>query len=503
MTLPRRAVLLALLLALALVAGAGSARAAGDLQIGIADDAALLKEPDDARAAATVRAWAELGIDDVRIFAAWQAVSPANDQLTPPAGFDPADPDAPGYAWAALDRAVGLVRAADMTVTLVVSGPGPLWASASPGRHQVRYKPRPDLFGRFARAVARRYGAAVDRYVIWNEPNIPLWLQPQFTCRGPRCTPYAPHLYRRLVRAAYPAIKVADPQSTVLFGALAPRGSRPFKRNSVMKPLTFLRALGCVSPALRRDRRGSCAGFQPLTADAFAYHPHSVLRAPDRPNPDPDEAAMADLPRLKRTLDGAQRAGGLRKPGGGRYNLYFTEYGYQTRPPDRNEGVPLARQSRWLQVGSFLAWRDPRVKLLTQYEWRDEPLGRGGSLATSTSGWQSGLRFADDRAKPVLAAFPNVFHAQRLTRTRVRLWGQVRPGNDHVVTLQRRRAGTRRWTTLRTVATNGDGYWTLAQTLRSTVQYRYTWQPLDVYGAPSAAPRSSDVLRVGPLRRRR
>lgn len=500
--MPLRALVAALLALVALALGAGSAVATSDVAIGIADDAALLKEPDTARAAATVDAWADLGIDDVRMFAAWEAISPANDRLTAPAGFDPANPDSPGYNWAFLDRAIGLVRAADMTVTLVVSGPGPLWASQVPGRRQVRYKPRPDLFGSFAAAVAKRYGAAVDRYVLWNEPNFPLWLQPQYTCQGRRCTPYAPHLYRKLVRAAYPAIKAADPRSTILFGALGPRGDRPLKRNSTTKPLAFLRALGCVKPTLRRDRRGPCAGFKALTADGFAYHPHSVFKAPDEANPDLDEAAIADLTRLKTTLDATQKAGGLKNAGGGRFHLYFDEYGYQTRPPDPDQGISLARQSRWLQQGAYIAWRDPRVKLLTQYAWRDEVIGRGGVRATKYSGWQSGLRFADGRGKPILTAFSNVFHAERRAPRQVRLWGQVRPGDQHSVTVERRRVDRTRWTTLRTLTTDRNGSWKLDQPLRSAVEYRYSWQPFDEYGAPLGLRRSSDVLRVRSLNRR-
>ena len=46
------------------------------METGIADDAALLNEPSDARAAAAVAAWAALGIDDVRIFVQWQAIAP-------------------------------------------------------------------------------------------------------------------------------------------------------------------------------------------------------------------------------------------------------------------------------------------------------------------------------------------------------------------------------------------------------------------------------------------
>ena len=181
-----------------------------------------------------------------------------------------------------------------------------MWASQVPGRHSVRYKPRPDLFGQFARAAALRYAAAVDRWILWNEPNLPLWLQPQNTCKGKRCTPYAPHLYRRLVRAASPAIKTVDPTSTVLFGALAPNGENSTKQNADasprLHPLDRLRQV-----TLKRDRSGPCAGFKPLTADGFAYHPHATTLAPNEQQGILDNASIGDLPRLERTLDATAR----------------------------------------------------------------------------------------------------------------------------------------------------------------------------------------------------
>src|SRR6266536_1310362 len=262
-SLPR---LLAAALAAAVLLPAG-AQASSSMETGIADDAALLNEPSDAKAASTVAAWAALGIDDVRIFVQWQAIAPANSQVKAPDGFNSADPNSPGYNWSRVDRAVNLVSAAGMHPMLVVTGPGPLWASQVPARHNIRYKPRPDLFGQFARAVALRYAAAVDRYILWNEPNLPLWLQPQNTCNGGHCVPYAPHLYRKLVRAAYPALKAVDPTATVLFGALAPNGENAIKQNARTRPLAFLRSMGCVKVTLKRDRSGPCAGVKRLTAD--------------------------------------------------------------------------------------------------------------------------------------------------------------------------------------------------------------------------------------------
>jgi hypothetical protein len=494
MTSLKRLLTAALAVALLLPA---AAQASSSMETGIADDAALLNEPNDARAAAAVTAWAALGIDDVRIFVQWQAIAPANAEVKAPDGFDSANPDSPGYNWSRVDRAVNLVSAAGMRPMLVVTGPGPLWASQVPARHNLRYKPRPDLFGQFARAAALRYAQAVDRWVIWNEANLPLWLQPQNTCTGGHCIPYAPHLYRQLTRAAYPAIKAVDPTSTVLFGALAPRGENATKQNARTMPLAFIRSMGCVKATLKRDRSGPCKGFKPLTGDGFAYHPHATTRAPDDPQPRLDEAAIGDLPRLERTLDGTQRAGGLKKPGGGKFSLYFTEWGYQTDPPDPVQGVSFAKQSRYLQQGTYIAYKDPRVKLLTQYEWRDEQLGHGKDPKSKYSGWQSGLRRASDKAKPSLKSFANPFFiSQRPGSRAARLWGQVRPGDTHRVTVERRKRGATRWTKVRTLSTNGSGYWKLTQTVNTTTDYRFRWQPTDAYDAPVGRVKTSDVLRA-------
>ncbi len=500
MTSLQRLLTTALVAALLLLPAA--AHASSSMETGIADDAALLNEPSDARAAAAVAAWAALGIDDVRIFVQWQAIAPGLSDVKAPDGFDSADPNSPGYDWSRVDRAVSLVSAAGMRPLLVVTGPGPLWASQVPARHSIRYKPRPDLFGQFARAAALRYAGAVDRWIIWNEPNLPLWLQPQNTCKGKRCTPYAPHLYRRLVQAAYPAIKTVDPTSTVLFGALAPNGENSTKQNARTRPLAFIRSLGCVKVTLKRDRSGPCKGFKPLTADGLAYHPHATTLAPNQAQAILDNASIGDLPRLERTLDATQRAGGLKKAGGGKFGLYFTEWGYQTRPPDNTRGVSLAKQSRYLQQGAYIGYKDPRVKLLTQYEWRDERIRR--SASDRYSGWQSGLRFVSDKAKPSLATFANPFFVDQRPGSRsARLWGQVRPGVTHSVTVERRRAGSKRWTKVRTLTTNGAGYWKLTQTVNATTDYRFSWQPTDQYDAPVGKVKHSDVLRAKVAKKRR
>ena len=226
---------------------------------------------------------------------------------------------------------------------------------------------------------------------------------------------------------------------------------------------------------------------------------------PTSPTPTRDEAALGDLPRLKTTLDAIQRANGLRNTFGRArpLDLHFTEYGYQTRPPDGRDGVRPALQAKWLQQAAAIAWRDPRVRNLTQYEWRDEPVRGGATFA----GWQSGLRLVSDRAKPALRGFPQPFWVDQAPRSRVaRIWGQVRPGGFHDVSVQRRTVGAGRWVTFRRLRTDGRGAFALRFTVTRRTDLRFAWRQEPGTGpGVSAALRTSDPRRVSPpvVRRRR
>jgi hypothetical protein len=465
--------LLAPLAAAASLAAAAPAAASSGYEVGVADDRLLFAS--DESAAAAVAEWRASGVDTVRIFARWGAHAPDPAGTAPPAGFDAADPGDPRYDWRGLDRAVGAVTGAGLRVVLGVTGWGPVWGSEFPVRRNPRWKPDPARFADYATAVARRYGALVDRYIVWNEPNVALWLQPQSQCSaGGRCTPYAPHHYRRIVAAAEPAIRAADPGAAIAIGALAPRGTSGTSQNANLRPLSFIRALGCVDGRYRRVRKGSCSGFRAPVADRFAYHPHGLRLAPAQRDPQRDQAHLADLGRLTTVLDRVQRAGGLRVRGAARFPLELDEYAYQTSPPDRILGVSRTAQAAYLQQSAYLAWRHPRVRSLVWYVWRDEPLA-GGS-----GGWQSGLRFADGAAKPALAAFARPLWAQRRDRGTVTVWGQVRPGGSHPVTLERRTGSA--WRTIATLTTDARGAFRRDVRASGAAAYRFR----DAAGASAA-----------------
>lgn len=490
--------LAALLAALGLGAAApASSVAAHSVRIGIADDG--IQRADPGTAAATVARWKALGIQVARLHVRWVSIAPAPGARRPPRGFHASDPDDPRYNWSALDRAIGLLRAAGIEPLLSVTGSGPLWSSTQPQLGNPRWRPSPYRFGQFARAVAARYRDAVDQYIVWNEPDQAGWLQPQFRCARV-CTPESPHIYRHLFDAAAAAIRTTDPGAQVLAGALAPRGSDPRSRNSAMRPLTFLRAFGCVDDRYRRIRRGRCAGFRAPLVDGIAYHPHGVLRSPAERNPQRDEAAFADLGRLERTIDRIAARGGLACTCAGRIPIHLTEFGYQTDPPDRYQGVSPAEQARWLQETGYLAWRDPRVRTLVQYEWRDDPLQYKGPGKSAYGGWQSGLLYADGRAKPALAAFGVPFWVTaRPGFATVSLWGQVRPGDAHLVSLQRRLPG-RAWRTLGTIQTDADGVFTAQLVLPGIASLRFGYDDgaAMTYSLPVTVRRSRGVLGPRP-----
>lgn len=375
---------LLLLLALAPAAGASA-----DLEFGLEDERILLEQPE--RVGAVTRHWSRLGVEAVRVHARWR---------------DRRD-------LSALDGAVAAIRGAGLKVQLTVTG--------------KVHRPDPRRYARFARRVATRYRGQVARYLIWNEPNVGGWLMPQARCRADRCVPASPHLYRRLVRAAVPAVHAADPGAPVLIGELASVGDEPESPRSTIKPLTFLRALACVDREYRPRTSGRCARFSPAAADAFGHHPHGQRASPARPSADRDWAKIADLGRLETVLDRLTAARRIIAPGD-RFDIWLTEFGYQTRPAEP-AGITAGHQAQWLQLAAYRAWRDPRIRSLTLYQWEDEP----GHV-----GWQSGLRFADGRPKPALrgARIPLV-----VDRDRGRVWAQVRAGGAHTVTLERRGPG--------------------------------------------------------------
>jgi hypothetical protein len=240
----------------------------------------------------------------------------------------------------------------------------------------------------------------------------------------------------------------------VLVGNLAPSGSGKRGRRSPIRPLAFLRAMACVNKRWRPTRRGRCSNFKPIPADAIAHHPYHLLLAPNRRSRNRDDAAIGDSRRLLRALDRLVRAGRIVPSRGRRLNVFYTEFGYQTYPPDPFAGVSLRRQNRWLQQAAYIAWRTPRIRAINQFRLTDGRI-RGRGVAAFRE-FQSGLLFANRRKKPAYRSFPHPFFISGH-----RAWGQVRPGGRHTVTLQKRGLRRGRFRRVRRVRTDGRGYFSV------------------------------------------
>ncbi len=122
---------------------------------------------------------------------------------------------------------------------------------------------------------------AVDLFTIWNEPNHPGFLLPQWRREGGRYVPSSPHLYRAMVRASYPAIKRGAPASRVLIGGTASMGSSTPGKSGVT-PLLFLREFACVDKRLLPFARGSARTSSPSPVTAGRITPTRCTPFPTR-----------------------------------------------------------------------------------------------------------------------------------------------------------------------------------------------------------------------------
>jgi hypothetical protein len=438
------------------------------------DDQALLGAS-DAKVDSVLTRMQAYGVDRVRVSAFWSDIAPAPHSTKPPAGFDPSYPYAPEYRFGALDRVVGLAAKHSMKVLISISTPIPYWASQAPSRRNSVWMPDPEQFARFAYSVAARYGALADQFAILNEPNQGAWLQPQ-SLGG---KPVSPHVYAALVRAGYPAIKMAAPDSTVLVGELAPSGRNDPGVTRPIRPLKFLREMGCRDARFRSLRSGRCKGFKAVPLDALGHHPYALFQSPFQRSHFRDDAAIGDWRRLEQTLDRLVARRALKPSGSKRFPIYYTEFGYQTDPPDPFAGISLARQSRWLQEAAYVAWRTPRVAALNQFRLSDGSIRGKGPLAFRE--FQSGLFFAGGKAKPSARTFGNPIVVRRGV-----VWGQARAGGSHSVTIERRAPGSKAFRQVATATTDPRGYFQKRVALRAGA-YRFQWADPSGKGTSEAA----------------
>lgn len=464
------------------------------MEVVIQDDAMLLHRPetlDDSLAKINA-----LGFDRVRLTAGWSVLTRDPDSTTKPE-FDATDPAAYEQdKWLNLDRAVRKSRAAGLQVMIDIAFWAPRWAATDTEAGRARTNINPDMLRDFAVAVVKRYGGGftprptkpgtvskpssdsnflegllggrksgstpppppppvdqplpkISMYTVWNEPNHQGFVMPQWRKQGGKFVPASPGIYRRMLYKSVPAIKQQMPDSTVLVGGTSSTGSQTPGRGAV-QPLLFMRRLACVDDSYRPITKGECAGFQKIPGDGWSHHPYSLSTLPNARNDKrhPDNAPIGELGRMTAQLDRLVAAGRFDAE---LSNVYLTEYGYETNPPDLDEPFSTGDQVRNLAWAEYLAWKNPRVKMFPQFLLNDLPPREGGPTTGSKKrpfgDWQSGLYFADGSPKLAAQTFGSPTFSQRVRGPKgtpvVMVWGRMRsPGGTSNVRIEAQRGGS-------------------------------------------------------------
>ncbi|MCV7256096.1 cellulase family glycosylhydrolase [Mycobacterium hackensackense] len=196
--------------------------------LGIADSQLVWETP--AQQAQALDAMQALGVNTVRVGVFWGGIELA-----------------PGvYNWSALDSLINAAADRNMGVLAAVTTTPP-WA-ATPGSAPYYTPPaNPQTFGNFTGVLASRYAGKISAYEVWNEPNAAFFYSPKPD----------PASYTELLKAAYPKIKAADPNATVIGGVV---GSGVTIGDTTMNPVDFVEGMYAA---------GAEGSF-----DALSFHPY-------------------------------------------------------------------------------------------------------------------------------------------------------------------------------------------------------------------------------------
>ncbi|MEI2688856.1 MAG: hypothetical protein V9H69_03760 [Anaerolineae bacterium] len=247
---------------------------------------------------AALDAIAAAGFGWVRQRLPWDQIEPSQDQ------FD----------WATWDQIIAAVDTRGLELVAVLDG-SPAWARAPEDAANPLAPPasRAD-FGRFAAAVAQRYGANLRFYQIWDEPNIaPHW--------GHRYVDASS--YVGLLREGAVQVRSADPDAIVMLAALAPT-TEPGGLNQ--SDLLYLDAL-------------YAAGAAPWF-DAAAIQPYGFDHPPD----DPPQANRLNFRRAELLAAVMQQRGDASTP------LWLAAFGWRNADDAENSlwpGVSAQTQAVW------------------------------------------------------------------------------------------------------------------------------------------------------------
>jgi hypothetical protein len=380
---------------------------------------------------------ADAGATIERLRIDWASVAPTQPT-------DPTNPNDPAYDWSAFDTEVNAAIAAGQApIANIIDAPP--WAMATGATYPTTY-PDPSQFANFAYAAAQRYdgvnGPRITYWELFNEPNIGLYLNPQFVNGQPESALW----YRDLLTRSVPMIKAVHADNFVIAASTSPfydTSASTTAVNPTWGPLGFMRAVLCLTPQLTvSTSEPGCPAAVPF--DAWSFHPYTE-GGPTHQATLADDVELGDLPKLRAVLDAAWAAG--RITAGSEPELWATEFSWNMNPPDPN-GVPTALLQRWIPEAMHDLWLNG-VTVLTWFQLVDSGAPFVTGFYTSPSAMISG------QAKPTLETFRFPFVAYPDT-TGITYWGRTPSGAPGTVAIQQQLAGGG-WSELGVATSDADG----------------------------------------------
>jgi hypothetical protein len=219
----------------------------------------------------------------------------------------------------------------------------------------------------------------VRDWLAWTEPNDPTFLTPQFQQIGGSWVIESAISYATICNAVYSGIHATPiAGERVACGGTAPGGNNdPTSTSPSVGPLSFLKAV----------KRAGLLRF-----DAWAHDPYPASPA-DAPAAAPTPVSGVPTPV---TLGNIDLLTNLLTTLYGFEPLWITQYGYETNPPDKANGVAPGKQAQYLTQAFGIARANPRIQLMLWYLLKDE---------ARSNGTQSGLVTTAGKKKPSFVAF--------------------------------------------------------------------------------------------------
>lgn len=345
------------MIAAALVAGAALPAVGLGAAIGLQDDRMAASSAADipgrvAMADAT-------GTEVLRIDLFWATAAP-----TRPA--DAANHLDPAYDWSWADATLcGVVKAGMQPIVTTWNAPG--WATnGKQGVKGVTWNSKaptnPQDYANFMSALATRYNGVtqipgqgtclVKFYEIWNEPNLQIYLYPQYSGKKVMSSPK----YVQMANLAVPAIKAANPRAVPITGVTGPKGKSDTSGRGTMDWVKDLKKYGLK------------AGSQ------YSQHIYPAVPPLKKttvfPAWDTLDEIVAEVNKL---------------PGGKSKKIYITEASYTTaKTPYRAVAFSTAQQASYMRdIFQVPFVKSSRVPVVIWFQLQDNPNWPGGLLLNS------------------------------------------------------------------------------------------------------------------------